>query len=75
MVFFNKHPVRKTFIEAKTVSLVVPYPEAIQLASVILKASAEDPEELEIKVDRREDKRGKRNGLFTATITWQKRTG
>ncbi len=63
-------------VEAKTVSLLLPLAEALKLAEAIQRAAAlkeggqSGPETIEIKVNRREERRGKTSGLFSSTVTW-----
>jgi hypothetical protein len=57
-------------IDAKTVSLVLPFSQATQLADAIARAKAKNPDTVEIKVDRREEKKRKKDGLFPGTVTF-----
>jgi hypothetical protein len=62
-------------VEAATVSLVLPLSEAMKLVEAIESAVAlrqtgnGGPEDVEIKVDRRDEKK-KSSGLYPATVTW-----
>ena len=56
--------------DAATVSFVLPFSEAVKLAKVILKVQNGNPKTVEMKVDRREEKRGKDTGLFPGTLTF-----
>jgi hypothetical protein len=59
--------------DAATVSFVLPFSEAKLLAEAVLNASSKNPETVEIKVERRLEKVRKSDGLFPATVTFQKK--